>query len=224
MDSPCKQSAISQISTGQAGNEVNRDLETLFTAVNRLIRCVSRLADFADSQSQGAFSTGGIPSPGNEQGSSSQQFPGRGPASHILMLDSGANLTLPDGYRGVVFVNPTADISVTLGFAQAEDWVRVVNTAASGSGFDIELKDGATVLATIYPQCSATASSFSDSSGAWEWPDVVPVSNKDGTVYQNASMVLLDDAKGLVLQSPNGSYWEVTVDNTGAISTAVTSI
>lgn len=51
----CRIPQVVKQSTGQAGPEVNRDLEILFAAVNDLIRCVAKVATYLESKSGGTF-------------------------------------------------------------------------------------------------------------------------------------------------------------------------
>src|SRR4051812_45062946 len=112
----CNRPEIKIQSTGQAGPEVNRDLEVLFSNVNGILRCVAKLASFADSLSAGGFGPGNgtagsiDPNSGGNLGRQGQA-PGFNPP---LRIASGSDFTINEAFFGTVMVDPTADIAITL--------------------------------------------------------------------------------------------------------------
>lgn len=217
MASPCKQPPIQQVSTGQAGVEINRDLETLFKAVNQLIRCVSKVADFADAQSGGAFQGGsGSGTSGTGGGGIGLPVPDR----PVQYVEAGTGFEIAEGSTGILYINATADIDVEMPTSPfVGQQLIVINS--SGAGFDVTLTKsaGAVDIAILYPQSMSFMVAFGDSALAPSWPTVVPVFAQSGIMYLNQSIVLLDSGKGLFIESADASLWAFNVDNAGMLST-----
>ena len=217
MASPCKQPPIEQVSTGQAGPEINRDLETLFKAVNQLIRCVSKVADFADAQSGGAFQGGSGSGTSGTEGGGLGLPNGNRPVQYV---ESGVGFEIAEGSTGVLYINATADIDVEMP-TQPFVGQQLIVINSSAAGFDVTLTKsaGAVDIAVLYPQTMAFMVAFGDSAIAPSWPTVAPVFAQSGIIYLNQSIVLLDSSKGLFLESPDQTLWEHNVDNAGMLST-----
>jgi hypothetical protein len=63
---------------------------------------------------------------------------------------------------------------------------------------------------------------FSPSIYFWDGTEYVPVNRlylENGKLTTVKDIAIDDDTKGLILKSPDGHYWRITVDNTGALDT-----
>lgn len=198
-DRPCKQAAIEQISTGQAGAEVNRDLESLFRAVNRLIRCVSKISDYIDGQTGNGFDAGNGTGTG---GGSVNDPPGSGATAgpEFMNESGGSDITLGDFMDGVVYYNPSGNINVTLGAAAYGTTLWVVH---SGTANTITVKNAAgTTLATL-------------SAGQRSWH--IPMPNTSGVIVYGVTQVFGDDGRILMfadVQFDVSSHGPVVKDQT----------
>lgn len=213
----CKQPALTQISTGQAGPEVNRDLEQLFRAVNRLIRCVSRIADFADSQSGGGFSSGS----GSSGGLSSElELPGGSgsrPSRPYMLVETGVDFEVSENYSGIVYVNPSADIDVELPSVPAiGQEITIVNISPT---FLATITKSATPVGVLQPGSKVTMLALADSNMAPVWPDGGVVESSGGSISLIGNLYLTDSGDG-ILFSTSGNVFEMTLSSGGVIATA----
>jgi hypothetical protein len=198
----CGAKKVTQISTGQAGPHVNRDLEILFDTVNKLIDCVT---DVENSVSPGVdLASGG------DTARTSEGFP------HIL--DSAVDLTLGDGLTGTVYINPSAAINVTLG-EPGMGPLTVVHY--SGADFDITLKNpNADTIGTIKRYQYSSVPPMVASTGEWAWPTGIVVVGSQGSLYIGGNVIVRDDAIGVKLKDTAGHWWTFTVLTTGALTSA----
>lgn len=225
----CQIPAVKMQSTGQAGPEVNRDIEVLFQTANDLIRCVGKLAVFANQVTSGGFATGegfgGGGSGGSGPGGTGPQGPGGAtPGRPWMFVSSGSNLTLPEGFSGDVYVQPTADINVTLSTAGPGIAPRIYNVAADGSGFDVALKNPATTtIATLQPQQWTDAPSVPDASLLWGYPAALAVWSMGGSLALIGNLAMLTAANG-ILTATSGNVFEMTLTAAGALVTTDTGL
>ena len=176
---PCRLPQSRQISTGQAGAEINRDLEVLFADVNALKLCASRQANYLNANGGGAFDTGGTGGGGDEGGGGTHTdgtlAPGGGspPSAHIphYYVETATDWTLPECAYGVWNFVPTANLVVTLPSPIGCGFVIVVNGASAT--YSITLKDDlGSTIATLAPTEAKIAVTRMDASGGY-WPSVV---------------------------------------------------
>jgi len=216
----CRRPPVTQISTGQAGAEVNRDLEVLFAEVNAIKRCIARVADFADGATGGAFAGGsGSSGTGVNMGNS-----GTGGESALQMpvyrITTGSNFTVPDGFTGVVMVVPSANIDVTLCNPIAEHPITIVHAGSKASGFVVTVKDNSgTTIDTMLPTGQMHLLVGEDDTNAPAWPTAALVSYLSGVWVITGNFYMNTNTGGLYLKSPDGTYWQLTADNTGAVVT-----
>lgn len=183
----CKINPVEQQSTGQAGPEVNRDLEVLFLTVNQLVRCVGKVADFLDSVNNGSSGGGSFGGGGGNNGGGGGGF---GSGDNTLSMkdgaqfktpghfyydriSTGADITLTPGCFGVYYITPTAAIAVTLPTTLWwGQWIIVVN-GATAVGKTIDVKDAGVTICSLLPGEYSDLILVRDANGAPAWPATV---------------------------------------------------
>lgn len=217
---PCRIQPISQVSTGQAGAQIETDLNTLFATINTLARCVGKIADFLDAQGGGTFAGGsGGGSSGSGSGSTGTGTgAGQSHAMFVQRVSTGSNYSVPYGFTGLLLIDATADINVTMPPPEAGFPVVVMNV---GAAHTITLKDdlGSTINPPIIHGGWTTLMPIEDSANAPTWPAATVVFYPNGTIHTAGNVVITNNAMGLVLKSANGHYWLEAVDNAGSPST-----
>lgn len=212
-------------STGQAGPEVNRDLEVLFDSVGHVIRCLSKLKDFANNVSQGSFGNGDGTAGGEENPGSATQGTSslRGLSGNFMYLDPSSNMTLPEQFAGIAYIEPSAAIEVTLPSPEPGALIVVANANVTHA---ITLKDnGGTTIGTIAAGGYAIVPTISGVSGVWSYPtQAITVSGTgvfDTGVIPNELPSAVDGgAKGDLLVF-DGSAWQLLpVGADGTVLTA----
>ena len=185
---PCRNPKAQQISTGQAGADVNRDLETLFALANNLSDCVAKIANFLNANGGGGFDTGGTGSGGTGDGGGTggtitTEGPGKVGGTGVTLesanpatdrtqyIRTAYDFTLPIGARGVWQFDLTANIIVTLPPPAGCMDPTIVN--ATAATYSITLKDDrGNTVATLAPTEAAMITPRDASTGAY-WPSVV---------------------------------------------------
>lgn len=204
--STCNRGLVSQVSTGQAGVEVNRDLETLFRRVNELQTCLNLVVEQLNATTNGGFASGdgGVTS-------------GGGGFNHIpveggpLRMSSGSNLSIPDGFSGLVMIDATANINVTLPIPIAGNQITVMNVGAAST---ITIKDdlGNSLTPTITTGGFMNVQPVEDAANAPEWPAAAVVQYPSGTIHIPGDLVVVSASNALVLKdTATGDYYDVTV-------------
>lgn len=217
---PCEQSEISQVSTGQAGPEINRDFETVFRAVNRLIRCTGKISAFLDSNNNGSFGGGSGEGGG---GGGGVQPPVEGPLGdgdgrRFWLYSADSDFTMPEGFGGIAYVDPSADIVVTL---NSSVYGRGVVIAHTGTANTMTVRDaGGVTIGTIKPGQWAPFEATFNASGTPSWGPGSVVLGSDGKVYLMESLVFRSSSAGPMLKSPGGNWWLLSVNNAGVLSTS----
>lgn len=210
----CSIAPVDKQSTGQAGPEIDRDLEVLFLAINQLARCVAKIAQFLDSLTMGGFGSGSaagsldIGSQGGAQGSG-----GTTPLRGFTQYSPGSNFTLPDDASGTIYITPSADIELTLPTNPilGQEPLTIVHAGAAQT---ITLKNaGSTIGVMVAASYTFPIFPLMDS-GVGDWPDAVPIVGKNGAIYTQGPIVLTDDADGIFLKTA-GNYVEVTGTTVG---------
>lgn len=184
-------------STGQAGPEVNRDLEVLFDSVGHVIRCLSKLREFANNVSQGAFGGGEGGAGGDEEPGNTQQgtTPLRGLSGNFMYLDPSSNTTLPEQFAGIAYIEPSAAIEVTLPSPEPGALIVVANANVTHA---ITLKDnGGTTIGTIAAGGYAIVPTISGASGVWDYPALAIVVDGSGVLD---SSVVPTSGLGVIVQ------------------------
>ena len=216
---PCFLPEQKQVSTGQAGPEVNRDLEVLFAAVNQMARCMGRVSDFADSIAQGSFNGG--------SGNSGSQPPGPQPIAlpewPLTEISTSSNITLPTGMSGDVFIIPGANITVTLGSPQKGR--RPLNVFHAGTANTITINSNlAVAICTLNTGQQTELRSWLNTSGEPLWNTGAPVVGSSGIVYLKNDLVFRDSAKGAVFKdTTDGNAVRTTVTADTLVTTDIVS-
>jgi hypothetical protein len=220
----CKQQAITQISTGQAGEEVNADLESLFRTVNRIIRCQSAMADAVDQVTGGAFGSGDGGTGGGDNGATTiggvgtgMSMPGGGGGFMAMRVSTGSAFTVPENFNGVIFLDATADLTVTLCPPREGQLIVLMNVGASHV-LTVHDDLGNTIATTIEATGWMSLTTKEDSSNVLTWPSACPVVYPTGSIVMPGNIVWSDSAKGPVLKSPNGHLWLQSVSNAGVVT------
>jgi len=210
LSAPCKRPKVRQISTGQAGPQVNRDLETLFGAVNSLIECVSRVSDFLDSSHSGGFA-GGSGSGGSGGGGGVVQPTLSLPGKQLVVESSSTDVTVPDGFDGHLFLTPAASIAVQMGRASYGGVVRIWHAGTSNT---ITLKDeNAATIGTLKANERAVLVASVTAAGTITWGSVL-VYGGDGKLKSSADVVFRSSSAGpVLLDTTDGKYYRVKSTN-----------
>lgn len=154
---PCRRPQVRQQSTGQAGPEINRDLEVLFEEVNGLNRCVGRVSDYLERRSddddfEGGGGGEGTPPPDPPPPPPPPPEDGGGHGQGQKYFETytlSANWEISEGFSGMLYIQPTTNIDVTLpSRPQLGQWLRIFN-AATGVGKAITVKDGASTVVSL---------------------------------------------------------------------------
>lgn len=217
---PCRIQPLKQISVSQAGAEVNRDLEQLFAAVNQLAVCVGKIADYLNTSSRGGFSDGN--GPGNGGGGAGGLGTGianpRGLAQEVIRISTSGTYSVPVGFMGVLMVDPTADLTVVLCPPEAGKPITIMHV---GSANVVTVQDdlGANLAPVINAGGWTTLMPKEDSSNARTWPAGAVTQYPNGVIAVQERVIIAGATKGFGLQAPNGKYFDITVDNTGALVT-----
>lgn len=215
----CKQPPITQISTSLKWEDINRDLENLFRALNRVMRCQSKMADAIDSSTGGSFGSGDGSTSGGSgfgigTGSQNPDFSGNG----VYRVSSGANVILPEGFSGYAMIDATANIDVTLPSPQSGKPITVMHT---GTANTITLKTNAgTTIESLAIGYVAWCDPVEVAAGDAAWVTGTVVFNQGGVQITTSDFYFDSTGAGIVLKSPNGHYWRYTIDNTGATVTS----
>lgn len=218
----CEVPVPQKISTGQAGPEVNRDLETIFATLKDMIRCQKRIKLVLDAISQGAFTSGGTFTIGGGSGSGGTGgtiiIPqGSGSRPFVVYSDSN-DFTLPTGFVGIVYIDATADIEVTLSDTPgAADEITIINTSSTANS--ITLKDGVATIATLPAGAKADIVALSTAAGDWQWPTGVQVASSGGSLTLVGSLYLSDSGNGILFATA-GNVFEMTLSGAGVVATA----
>lgn len=225
MSGPCIQGLKTQISSGQAGAEINRDLETLFAGLNQVILCVKAISDVLEKATGGAFQGGtpgtGATLPGGPgPGGTEVVIVERGSEGSFLVTSSGSNITLPDG-NIQAYIEPTASIDVTLGNPGLGDVGLVQHTGASNT---ITFKDNlGNTIATINTQQLAIVRTYLDTSGAPTWQTGALVFGKTGIVYTDDDVVFRNNAVGPVVKDVGDGEFVRLLTNAGVMANVDTA-
>lgn len=223
----CKLPEIVQISTGQAGAEVNRDLETLFKTCNSLIRCVGKLSDALDEAYSSGSTTSPTPTNGSVDGSGAGSGGGGGGGGgsisfpHFTSLSASA--TLPNGFDGIVFVAPGSNATITLPTPGRGGSVVVHHTGTSNT---VTVNDDlSNTLAVLTAGEFITARQLEDGSQLAAWVTGAIVESKTGTTRFVGGSVLkrkaIADTNYTVLVSDCiVAYTSLTAARTCALPTA----
>lgn len=208
---PCLMPPVVQQSTGQAGPEVNRDLEVLFEAVNQLARCTRKVSEYLDGGSSGGgFGGGG--------GSTSPPNPPSPPTPHppetpdFLIINADASFTLPEEVSGDVFINPSTDVTVTLGTPMYGSRLRLFHI---GTANTIAVETPAsTLIDDLQPGQMMEPAVFPSDTNEPEWVTGVIVLGKTGTVYTSHSIVMRDPDAGFVQKDQtDGEFYRLELNS-----------
>lgn len=207
---PCLMPPIVQQSTGQAGPEVNRDLEVLFQAVNQLARCTGKISSYLDGGAGGGGFEGG-------GGSTNPPTPPSPPVPHppetpeFLLIDAGDDFTLPEEATGDIYINPSDDITVTLGTPRYGNRQRLFHVGTSktitvnapGAVLIDELETGQMLEPMVFPASDAEP----------EYASGALVMGKTGAVYTSHVLVFRDADAGLVQKDQtNGEFQRLEIN------------
>ena len=214
-----------QISTGQAGKEINRDLENLFKTMRDVARCVGKIAGFLNQGNDGGFDDGGG---GGDSGSGGSGGSGSGggtggggigtdpvvePAAQFY--STGSNITVPAMTSGIYKVVPSANIDVTLPAPTGCGTILIIH---GGSANTATVKDdlGNTLCVLAAGQLTYIAPRQGATSSLWPTKSVKVTATGQvitPSVYVNAT------SPGLILADGSGSYWRLDVSGAGVLST-----
>ncbi len=216
--SSCNRGLVSQVSTGQAGVEVNRDFETLFRRINELQQCINAIVNQLNATSSGQFESGDGGTPGS--GGIGIVDPGI-QGMPVIRLSTGSNYTLPDGFMGVAMIDATANIDVTLPLPIAGRKTTIVH---AGTANTITLKtDGGTAIAAITTMGACSPEAVEDSANAPAWVTKATVVYPTGTTQYQNNIVIVPAGKGItMLDATNGNYYTLYFD--GGIVTSSSSL
>lgn len=210
-----------QISHGQAGPEVNRDLESLFGLARSFSSCVSKIADYLNSNTSGGFGLGNSGSGGGTGGGGSTMPPPiifRGGELPVTRVSSGSSFTVMDGFSGILMIDATADITVTLRPPLPGIPLVLVH---SGGAFTITVNDDTAAAIGTLAQFEIAIPGVKESSVAVPlWHTGLVVFTVGGGLRLKDDVTVVGSGNGMVLQSPNGNYHRISVDNAGALSTS----
>lgn len=117
-----------------------------------------------------------------------------------LYRESASALTGPYDWSGTVYINPTANLTLTLATPKLGQRLDIVHV---GTANTITVNDDAgNTIATLTPAQMATSVALAGlTSGRLvaEWPTGLVVASFAGNVYLQGDLVIRNSAKGLVL-------------------------
>lgn len=198
----CQRPPVKQQSTGQAGPEVNRDLEVLFAAVNAALRCNAALSELV----QQLLVTPAAQPDGLESG-----------LPPLLRVPLSANYTVPGGFTGIILANSTGAYSITLPPPRAGCPIELFEV---GGTDPIVVKDDAgTTIGTMVASSYTRVVPAEGSTGTQAWPTGLVAQGFGGTLYP-ADVVVSAAADGFIWLDSAGHWWRATIATTGALTTA----
>lgn len=218
----CRGPQIRQISNSSDSNDrVNRDLEQLYRTLNRVIRCQSSMADALDSLSGGSFAGGGG-AVGGATGGNGLGESGNPTPPIVLRVSTGSNYTIPDHFSGIVFIEATAGIDVTLPDAESDHPIQVQSIAASAGNMALKTSGG-TTLATIMPGGVCLPPVVEDANNVPGWATKAAVMYSSGALHIPGDLVLVGPGKLFLQDTVTGNYFDITVAS-GAVTPHDTSL
>jgi hypothetical protein len=225
----CQHQEVKQQSTGQAGPEVNRDLEVIFRRLNQMGRCQAGLAEWVNSSSGGSFGAGNGGAGGSTGGGTGGTGGGVGGVggtgglrpggSDFIRLPSWtSSFTVPLGFNGLIVVDPGASLTISLNTPLPDTCVQILHAGPASPEYILTINDdAAAAIGSLRPGMLGIATCFENTGIDPSWPSNLLIVAQNGQIILTQDVVIDDNTYGVIIRSPNGNYQRLTIRNTGQL-------
>jgi len=148
--------------------------------------------------------------------SSSQQVFQQTYDTPYIKSDISSNTTFTTSDLNIFWhLNCTSACTLTLPDPIDGSWIQLYNCGTQTITLN---NSAATTIATIQTLRGTRLESVIDSAGAAQWTTKPTVKGLDGLVTEQSPLVIKGEI-GILWQAPNGNYFKLAIDDTGAINT-----